>query len=109
LPTCSTIEYEMTDTSHYDDWTYMKMTNLVKNKWVLFWRIISLYWTSCVKGQHLITYTNLFIQTNSVYMYFIIYLNKILTSWGVWLSLVGINFKISYNVFTFIITSIHII
>lgn len=34
LPTCSIIEYEITYTSHYDDWTYMKTTNLVKNEYV---------------------------------------------------------------------------
>ncbi|KAL4090752.1 hypothetical protein QTP88_025529 [Uroleucon formosanum] len=31
LPTCSIVEYEITYTSHYDDWTYMKSTNIVKN------------------------------------------------------------------------------
>ncbi|XP_022161024.1 uncharacterized protein LOC111027084 [Myzus persicae] len=31
LPTCSMIEYEVTDTSHFDDWNYFKLTNLVKN------------------------------------------------------------------------------
>ncbi|XP_060849633.1 pickpocket protein 28-like, partial [Rhopalosiphum padi] len=31
LPTCSMIEYEVIDTSHFDDWNYMKLTNLVKN------------------------------------------------------------------------------
>ncbi|XP_027844875.2 pickpocket protein 28-like [Aphis gossypii] len=31
LPTCSIVEYEITYASHYDDWTYMKTTNLVKN------------------------------------------------------------------------------
>ncbi|XP_060875934.1 pickpocket protein 11-like [Metopolophium dirhodum] len=31
LPTCSVIEYEITYASHYDDWTYMKSTNIVKN------------------------------------------------------------------------------
>ncbi|XP_050060299.1 pickpocket protein 28-like [Aphis gossypii] len=31
LPTCSMIEYEVTDTSHFDDWNYMKSINLVQN------------------------------------------------------------------------------
>uniref|UniRef100_A0A2S2PUI1 Sodium channel protein Nach n=1 Tax=Schizaphis graminum TaxID=13262 RepID=A0A2S2PUI1_SCHGA len=31
LPTCSMVEYEITYASHYDDWTYMKTTNIVKN------------------------------------------------------------------------------
>lgn len=35
LPTCSMIEYEVTDTSHFDDWNYLKLTNLVKNKYVI--------------------------------------------------------------------------
>ncbi|XP_016657249.1 pickpocket protein 11-like [Acyrthosiphon pisum] len=35
LPTCSMIEYEVTDTSHFDDWNYLKLTNLVKNKCVI--------------------------------------------------------------------------
>lgn len=34
LPTCSVVEYGITYTSHYDDWTYMKSTNIVKNKYV---------------------------------------------------------------------------
>ncbi|CAI6361410.1 unnamed protein product [Macrosiphum euphorbiae] len=35
LPTCSMIDYEVTDTSHFDDWNYLKLTNLVKNKCVI--------------------------------------------------------------------------
>ncbi|XP_050060296.1 pickpocket protein 28-like isoform X3 [Aphis gossypii] len=31
LPTCSMIEYEVVDTSHFDDWNYLKLTNLVTN------------------------------------------------------------------------------
>ncbi|KAL5233284.1 hypothetical protein ACI65C_000694 [Semiaphis heraclei] len=31
LPTCSVIEYDITDSSHYDSWNYLKATNLVKN------------------------------------------------------------------------------
>jgi len=34
LPTCSVVEYEITYTSHYDDWSYMKSTNIVRNKYV---------------------------------------------------------------------------
>lgn len=36
LPTCSMIEYEVTDTSNVDDWKYIKSINLVQNKYVLF-------------------------------------------------------------------------
>lgn len=32
LPTCSMIEYEITDTSNVDDWKYIKSINLVQNK-----------------------------------------------------------------------------
>ncbi|XP_022161246.1 pickpocket protein 28-like [Myzus persicae] len=30
-PTCSVVEYKIAYTSHYDDWAYMKLTNIVKN------------------------------------------------------------------------------
>lgn len=33
-PTCSVVEYKIAYTSHYDDWAYMKLTNIVKNKYV---------------------------------------------------------------------------
>lgn len=30
---CTVIDYEVKDTTHFDDWTYFATTNISKNKW----------------------------------------------------------------------------
>lgn len=35
LLTCSKIDYEVTDTYHFDDWNFLKLTNLVKNNCIM--------------------------------------------------------------------------
>lgn len=32
LPTCNQIQYDMSESSYSDDWTYFKTTKLEKNK-----------------------------------------------------------------------------
>lgn len=32
LPTCTIIQYDITESYHVDDWTYLKTTKLEKNK-----------------------------------------------------------------------------
>jgi len=44
LPTCSMIEYEVTDTSNVDDWNYMKSINLVQNKYVSIHEYFSFFY-----------------------------------------------------------------
>lgn len=43
LPTCSSIEYEMIDSSHYDNWTYLSMTDFIKNKYVSILKLSIIY------------------------------------------------------------------
>lgn len=34
LPTCSVVEYQINHASHYDNWTYLRTTNLFKKRYV---------------------------------------------------------------------------
>lgn len=43
LPTCTSIEYEMIDSSHYDNWTYLSMTDFIKNKYVSILKLSIIY------------------------------------------------------------------